>query len=76
MGEKELKQALMQKNKDFREVVHLHQKFDSQLEKLKSKNYLSENEKLKIRELKKKKLALKDKMYVMMTEYKKSLKQS
>jgi len=36
-------------------------------------NYLSDNEKLKIRELKKKKLALKDKMYIMMTEYKKSL---
>jgi uncharacterized protein YdcH (DUF465 family) len=74
MGEKELKQALMKKNKEFREVVNLHQKYDDQLEKLKSKNYLSENEKLKIRELKKKKLALKDKMYVMMTEYKKSLK--
>jgi uncharacterized protein YdcH (DUF465 family) len=74
MGEKELKQALMQKNKDFRDVVNLHQKYDDQLEKLESKNYLSENEKIKIRELKKKKLALKDKMYVMMTEYKRSTK--
>ena len=73
MGEKELKKDLMQKNKDFREVVELHQKYDTELEKFKSKNYLSENEKLEIRELKKKKLALKDKMYVMMTEYKKSL---
>jgi uncharacterized protein YdcH (DUF465 family) len=72
MGENELKQALIAKNKDFREVVDLHQKYDDQLEKLKSKNILSENERLKIRELKKKKLALKDKMYVMMTEYKKS----
>lgn len=74
MGEKELKEALMRKDKDFRDVVNLHQKCDDQLEKLKSKNFLSENEKLKIRELKKKKLALKDKMYVMMTEYKKSAK--
>jgi uncharacterized protein YdcH (DUF465 family) len=74
MGEEELKQALMQKNKDFRDVVNLHQKYDDQLEKLESKNYLSENEKIKIRELKKKKLALKDKMYVMMTEYKRSTK--
>lgn len=73
MGEKELKKDLMQKNKEFREVVVLHQKYDTELEKLKSKNYLSENEKLKIRELKKKKLALKDKMYVMMTDYRKSL---
>ena len=73
MGENELKKDLMRKNKEFREVVKLHQKYDAELEKLKSKNYLSENEKLKIRELKKKKLALKDKMYVMMTDYKKSL---
>jgi hypothetical protein len=73
MGEKELKKDLMQKNLEFREVVELHQKYDTELEKLKSKNYPSENEKLKIRELKKKKLALKDKMYVMMTDYRKSL---
>lgn len=73
MGEKELKEVLMQKNKDFRGVVELHRKYDSELEKLKSKNYLLDDEKLRIRELKKKKLVLKDKMYVMMTEYKKSL---
>jgi uncharacterized protein YdcH (DUF465 family) len=73
MGEKELKEVLMQKNKDFREVVELHQKYDSELEKLETKNYLLDDEKLRIRELKKKKLVLKDKMYVMMTEYKKSL---
>jgi len=72
MGEKELKKALMQKNKEFKEVVELHQKYDAELEKFESKKYLSDNEKLKIRELKKKKLALKDKMYIMMTEYKKS----
>jgi len=73
MGENELKKDLMQKNTEFRKVVKLHQKYDTELEKLKGKNYLAENEKLKIRELKKKKLALKDKMYVMMTDYKKSL---
>ncbi len=73
MGEKELKEALMQENKDFKEVVERHQKYDTQLEKLESKNYLSDDEKLRIRELKKKKLALKDRMYAMMTEYKKSL---
>ena len=35
--------------------------------------FLSEEEKLKVRELKKKKLSLKDKMYFLMTEYRKSL---
>ncbi|TET22951.1 MAG: DUF465 domain-containing protein [Candidatus Aminicenantes bacterium] len=74
MGEKELKKALMQENQEFKAVVELHQKYDDELEKLESITYLSESEKLKIRELKKKKLALKDKMYVMMTEYRKSSK--
>lgn len=72
MGEKELKNVLMQKNSEFREIVEQHKAYDTELEKLESKNYLSEDEKLKVRELKKKKLALKDKMYVMMTEYKRS----
>jgi uncharacterized protein YdcH (DUF465 family) len=72
MGEKELKEVLMQKNKEFKKAVEMHQKYDTELEKLKSKNYLSDDEKLKVRELKKKKLALKDRMYVMMTKYKKS----
>jgi uncharacterized protein YdcH (DUF465 family) len=74
MGEKELKKALMQENQEFKAVIELHQKYDDELEKLESITYLSESEKLKIRELKKKKLALKDKMYVMMTEYRKSSK--
>ncbi|MCK4932251.1 MAG: DUF465 domain-containing protein [Candidatus Aminicenantes bacterium] len=74
MGEKELKKALMQENQEFKAVVELHQKYDDELEKLESITYLSESEKLKIRELKKKKLALKDKMYIMMTEYRKSSK--
>ncbi len=74
MGEKELKKALMQENQEFKAVVELHQKYDDELEKLESITYLSESKKLKIRELKKKKLALKDKMYVMMAEYRKSSK--
>ncbi len=74
MGEKELKKTLMQENQEFKAVVELHQKYDDELEKLESITYLSESEKLKIRELKKKKLALKDKMYVMMTEFRKSSK--
>ncbi len=74
MGEKELKKTLMQENQEFKAVIELHQKYDDELEKLESTTYLSESEKLKIRELKKKKLALKDKMYVMMTAYRKSSK--
>lgn len=72
MDEKELKKLLMEDNDEFREVVDLHQKYDDELEKLEAKGYLAEDEKLRIRDLKKKKLALKDKMYVMMTEYRKS----
>jgi uncharacterized protein YdcH (DUF465 family) len=72
MGEKELKRTLMLENEEFREVVEQHQKYEDELEKLSTKHYLTEDEKVKIRELKKKKLVLKDKMYIMMTKYRKS----
>jgi uncharacterized protein YdcH (DUF465 family) len=40
---------------------------------LKTKSYLTESERQEEKELKKKKLILKDKMYFLMSEYKKSL---
>ena len=50
-----------------------HQKLEKKLDKFKRKNFLAEEEKLAERELKKKKLFLKDKMYYLMAEYRKSL---
>lgn len=72
MREKELKELLLKENEEFRKASRQHQKYDKKLEMLKAKSFLNESEKQEVLELKKKKLALKDKMYYMMTEYKKS----
>lgn len=73
MREKELKERLLKENEEFRKANRLHQQYEKKLEKLKAKNFLTEAEKQQEKEMKKKKLALKDKMYYLMTEYKKSL---
>jgi len=72
MQENELKKLLLKENKDFQEVYALHQKHEEELKKFRRKSYLTESEILQEKELKKKKLMLKDKMYQIMTEYKKS----
>ncbi|UCE20691.1 MAG: DUF465 domain-containing protein [Candidatus Aminicenantes bacterium] len=73
MREKELKEQLLKESEEFKKANQLHQQYEKKLDKLKAKNYLTEAEKQEEKELKKKKLALKDKMYYLMIEYKKSL---
>lgn len=73
MGEQDIKEILLRENEEFRKVYGLHQKYEKELKKFKSKSYMSDKEKLEEKELKKKKLVLKDKLYSMITEYKKSL---
>ena len=72
MGEKELKELLIKENEEFKEVYERHQECEKELAQLKKKDFQTDQDRLKERELKKKKLALKDKMYVIMTNYKKS----
>jgi uncharacterized protein YdcH (DUF465 family) len=73
MREEELKKLLLKENEEFRKANKLHQQYEKKLEKLKAKSYLTESERQEEKELKKKKLILKDKMYFLMSEYKKSL---
>jgi len=73
MGEEELKELLIKENDEFKKAYQRHQKCEKELENLKKKDFQTEQDRLKQKELKKKKLALKDKMYVIMTNYKKSL---
>ena len=72
MDEQELKERMLKENKEFRRLFEEHQSFDKKLERLKSKSILTEEEKLEEKELKKRKLALKDRMYWMMAEFRKS----
>jgi len=72
MDEKELRGLMLRESEEFKNLHKQHQKFEKELEKFKSKSFLTEDEKIKERELKKKKLALKDKMLFLMKQYKSS----
>ena len=73
MEESKIKQSLLEKNKEFQEVFDQHKKLDEKLIKLNSKIYLTEDEKLEEKRIKKKKILLKDKMLSMMTIFKKTV---
>jgi uncharacterized protein YdcH (DUF465 family) len=70
--EKELREIMLRENEEFKKLHKQHQKLEKELEKFMDKSFLTEEEKLKEKELKKKKLALKDRMYYLMREYRKS----
>ena len=71
MDEHALKELLLRENDDFRKLHEEHQACEKRLEDLLGKTFLTDKEKLEERELKKRKLAIKDKMYLMMAEYRK-----
>ncbi len=73
MEEKELKELMLKQSEEFRKLYEEHQECEKKLDQFKEKSFLTEEEELEERGLKKKKLALKDKMYLMMTKFKKSL---
>ena len=71
--EAELRDQLLRENAEYRRLVAAHQSYDDQLEGLSSKHFLSEEEKLQEKMLKKKKLLLKDQMYSMVQKIRKQL---
>jgi uncharacterized protein YdcH (DUF465 family) len=72
MDENELKERLLRESEDFKRIFEEHRQHEEQLSLFQKKNFLTEQEKQTEVELKKRKLALKDKMYQMMAEYQKS----
>jgi uncharacterized protein len=72
MDEKALKELMLKENADFRKLYDDHQACEKRLEGLQRKSFLNEEETLEVRELKKRKLALKDRMYLMMAEFRKA----
>ncbi len=63
MGEAELRDQLLKENAEYRRLATEHQSCDDQLEGFANKHFLSEDEELQEKTLKKKKLMLKDQMY-------------
>jgi uncharacterized protein YdcH (DUF465 family) len=65
----EIKEILLRENQVFRELAQKHQSYEKRLSEIASLTYPSEEELLEESILKKKKLAVKDEMYEMMSRY-------
>jgi len=68
MDEKALKERLLKESEEFRRLAEEHRRCEERLEVLRNKGALTEDEEVEERQLKKKKLALKDRMYLLMRE--------
>jgi uncharacterized protein YdcH (DUF465 family) len=71
--EAELRDQLLKENAEFRRLAAEHQSYDDQLEDLSNKHFLSEEEQVQEKTLKKKKLILKDQMYEMVQRIRKQM---
>lgn len=67
-----LKEELINRDPEFRELAREHNKYEQRLTELSALSYPSDEEQLEEITLKKKKLALKDQMYSMMMQYQKT----
>ena len=67
-----LKEELMTRDPEFRELALEHTKYEQRLSELSALAYPSDEEQLEESTLKKKKLALKDQMYSIMSHYQKT----
>ncbi|MEW5901013.1 MAG: hypothetical protein AB1715_06080 [Acidobacteriota bacterium] len=72
MEEEKLKDLMLRENADFKKLYLEHQAYEKKLEEFRSKAFLTEEEKLEEREIKKRKLALKDRMYLLMAEFRRA----
>jgi uncharacterized protein YdcH (DUF465 family) len=73
INESELREQLLQNNAEFRRLAAEHQHYSDQLDDLSNKHFLSDDEQLQEKTLKKKKLMLKDQMYSMVQKVRKEL---
>lgn len=69
MDEQALKELLLRENAEFRRAHDDHQACEKALDAIRGKAYLSPAEADEVRELKKRKLALKDRMYRLMSDH-------
>jgi uncharacterized protein YdcH (DUF465 family) len=67
-----LKEELMNRDPEFRELAREHTRYEQRLSELSALAYPSDEEQLEEITLKKKKLALKDQMHSIMMQYKKT----
>ena len=71
--EEALREQLLRENAEYRRLAEEHQSYKNQLENLTNKHFLSEEEQMQEKTLKKKKLMLKDQMYSMVQKARKQI---
>jgi len=71
--EEELRERLLKDNVEFRRLAAEHQDYSDKLEGFTNKHFLSEEEKVQEKLLKKKKLILKDQMYSLVQKARKKI---
>ena len=71
--EAELRDQLLKENAEYRRLAAEHQSCDHELEGLSNKHFLSDDEQIQEKTLKKKKLMLKDQMYSLMQEVRRQI---
>jgi hypothetical protein len=69
MDEQEVKELLLRENAEFRRAYEDHQACEKAIDTIRGKGHLSPADADVERELKKQKLALKDRMYRLMADY-------
>lgn len=74
MEDQRVKEILIEKNENFKKLFLRHQEYDKKLKKLNINNFKSDKDLIEIRKLKKKKLALKDRMQKHILDYKRKIK--
>jgi uncharacterized protein YdcH (DUF465 family) len=74
MEDQRIKEILIEKNRDFKELYLEHQGYEQKLRDLREKKHKSQVEQVEERNLKKRKLKLKDDMQKVIHEYKKKLR--
>ena len=72
-GEQELREQLLANNEEFRRLAAEHKSYADQLEKLNDLPHLNDDERLQEITLKKKKLMLKEQMYIIVQKYRREV---
>jgi uncharacterized protein len=73
MDEQKIKTRLVAENEEFKNIFKEHQIYEHELDKFQNMSFLSEEDSSKMKEIKRKKLVLKDRMYRMMADFRKTL---
>ncbi|MEW6756680.1 MAG: YdcH family protein [Acidobacteriota bacterium] len=71
----QVREYLAKNDEEFRRLYEKHQEFEQELEALAKKGFLSPEEEVRVAEVKKKKLTMKDQMLLIAKKHEKSLKQ-